>query len=63
VRGIDVLLGKLATITTTADAVDHLSGMKLASCKGVFGWYLHHDQLEKARISPDTPWRTWLTGQ
>lgn len=37
VRGIDVLLGKMATITTTADAVDHLSGKKLTSYAGVFG--------------------------
>ncbi len=49
VRGIDVLLAKMATITTTADAVDHLSGLKLTSYEGVFAWYLEHGQLDRAR--------------
>jgi hypothetical protein len=92
VRGLDVLLGRMDEITTTAGAVDFLSRKKLTAYEGVFAWYLHHNQLEEARafviglheyfgaqprweifaarlddvaarVSPDTPWRTWLTGQ
>ena len=90
VRGLEVLLGGMNEMTTTAYAVDYLSRRKLTDYEGVFGWYLYHDQLEEARafvtglheyfgaqprwekladklddvaarISPDTPWRTWLS--
>lgn len=49
VRGIDALLGRMNEFTTTADAVDYLSGKKLSLFEGVFAWYLQHDQLDRAQ--------------
>lgn len=49
VRSIDALLGRMNEFTTTADAVDYLSGKKLSLFEGVFAWYLQHDQLDRAQ--------------
>lgn len=49
VRGLDALLSRMNELTTTAGAVDYLSRMKLYDLEGVFGWYLQHDQLDRAQ--------------
>ena len=49
VRGLDALLSRMNELTRTIDAVDYLSGMKLCDFEGVFGWYLQHDQLDRAQ--------------
>lgn len=48
-RGLDLILGRMATITTAADAVDYASRQRLTNYQGVFAWYLHQNQLERAR--------------
>ncbi|AKV86534.1 hypothetical protein AKG07_09735 [Microbacterium sp. CGR1] len=54
VRGLDALASRMNELTTTADAVDYLSAKKLNDFEGVFGWYLQHDQLDRAQ--------TFITG-
>lgn len=49
VRGLDALVSRMNELTTTADAVDYLSAKKLNDFEGVFGWYLQHDQLDRAQ--------------
>lgn len=49
VRGLDALLSRMNELTTTIDAVDYLSAKKLNDFEGVFGWYLQHDQLDRAQ--------------
>jgi hypothetical protein len=49
VRGLEALLGRMNETTTTAEAIDYLSRRKLTAYEGVFAWYLHNNQLEKAR--------------
>ena len=49
VRGIEVLLSRLDTVTTATDTVELLSHLKLYQFERVIGWFLRHDQHDRAR--------------